>query len=65
MVVLCHVQILDCTCRALQSRTNVDNKITMMKKKEEQALAKNQRKISELAALFPEEIVEEEGERDL
>lgn len=63
-MVLCHVQIPDCNCCG-PSRTNVDNKITMMKKKEEQALAKNQRKIGELAALFPEEIVQEEGERDL
>lgn len=32
-----------------------------MKKKEQTAHAKNQRIISELAALFPEEIVQEEG----
>lgn len=36
----------------------------MMKKKEENTLAKNQRKINELAALFPEETVQEEGNCD-
>lgn len=36
----------------------------MMKKKEENSLAKNQRKINELAALFPEETVQEEGDYD-
>lgn len=32
-----------------------------MKQKEEEAHARNQRFISELAVLFPEEIVQEEG----
>lgn len=36
----------------------------MMKKKEENTLAKNQKKINELAALFPEETVQEEGDWD-
>lgn len=34
----------------------------MMKKKEKQALARNQRIINEQAALFPEETVQDEGE---
>lgn len=42
-------------------RTNADKKITIMKKKEKEVHAKNQRNISELAALFPEEVVQEEG----
>lgn len=32
-----------------------------MKKKEKKAHARNQRNISELAALFPEEMVQEKG----
>lgn len=32
-----------------------------MKKREQEAHARNQRKISDLAALFPEETVQEEG----
>lgn len=36
----------------------------MMKKKEENTLAKTQRKIKALAALFPEETVQEEGDCD-
>ncbi|XP_056886824.1 uncharacterized protein LOC130524583 [Takifugu flavidus] len=50
------------TTLACEDRTSVDNKIMMMKKKEENTLAKTQRKIKELAALFPEETVQEEVE---
>ncbi|CAG07035.1 unnamed protein product [Tetraodon nigroviridis] len=51
---------MKCTTLACENRINADNKITVMKKKEEEAYARNQRNIAELSALFPEETVEEE-----